>query len=193
MSDATQATAATTRTRVDTTPVDTTRVDTTRVDTAPVVALRAATGDDLPRILALLADARLPHDGVAELVARRAADMVVVDDPGAPGALVATGALEIAGRDALVRSVAVAAPWRGRGVGDAIVRRLLRDAADHALDACWLLTTTAAPFFARRGFAITTRDAVPAALAATVEFTSACPASATVMVRPVAAPARGDA
>ena len=35
--------------------------------------------------------------------------------------------------------------------------------------------------FARFGFDVVTRDAVPAAIRASVEFTSACPSSATVM------------
>lgn len=146
-------------------------------------ALRTARADDLARVTALLAESRLPRDGVAELLARDASAVVVADDPRDPSALAAVGALEIAGRDALVRSVAVAPAYRGRGLGDAIVARLVHDAAARDLDACWLLTTTAAPFFAARGFALATRERVPAPLAATVEFTGACPASATVMTR----------
>jgi N-acetylglutamate synthase-like GNAT family acetyltransferase/SAM-dependent methyltransferase len=152
-----------------------------RAPLAPV--LRAATTDDLPGILALLTASRLPVDGVAAIVEHDASAFTVAHDPADRATLVATGGLEIAGHDALVRSVAVASPYRGRGVGDAIVARLVDDATRRGLDACWLLTTTAAPFFAARGFNEATRAAVPAPLAATVEFTSACPASATVMTR----------
>jgi amino-acid N-acetyltransferase len=44
-----------------------------------------------------------------------------------------------------------------------------------------LLTTTAAPFFTRFGFTSAARDAAPAALRATAEFASLCPASAVCM------------
>jgi len=49
----------------------------------------------------------------------------------------------------------------------------------------YLLTTTAAHYFPKFGFTETTRETVPDDIAATEEFTRACPASAVVMVRPV--------
>ena len=45
----------------------------------------------------------------------------------------------------------------------------------------WLLTTTAAPFFARLGFATMERASAPQALQASREFAAACPAGATCM------------
>ena len=44
-----------------------------------------------------------------------------------------------------------------------------------------LLTTTAASFFAKRGYRPLARDEAPAAVRATAEFRSICPASATCM------------
>jgi amino-acid N-acetyltransferase len=44
-----------------------------------------------------------------------------------------------------------------------------------------LLTTTAAEWFPRFGFVRTTREAVPMAVTASVEFQGVCPASAVVM------------
>ena len=60
------------------------------------------------------------------------------------------------------------------------------DAEARQLCAVYLLTTTAARYFPRFGFVETGRDAVPADVAATDEFRSACPASALAMVRPCA-------
>jgi len=58
-------------------------------------------------------------------------------------------------------------------------------AACVAAGACeaWLLTETAEPFFARDGWARADRGDAPPAVAASVEFTSACPATAVAMRR----------
>jgi amino-acid N-acetyltransferase len=147
--------------------------------------LRAATRGDLPAVLRLLADAALPTDDVAGLFAERAADFVVAEDPAVPGELVAVAGLEVCRDDALLRSVAVRPPWRGHGVGDALVRHLVRAAEARGLRALYLLTTTAEHYFPRFGFEHIARDAVPADIAGTLEFRSACPASAAVMARPL--------
>jgi protein-tyrosine-phosphatase len=60
---------------------------------------------------------------------------------------------------------------------------LIADARTRGLDTIWLLTTTAPDFFERFGFRRSGREAAPEALRATPEFTTACPASATVMSR----------
>lgn len=49
----------------------------------------------------------------------------------------------------------------------------------------YLLTTTAERYFPSLGFRVTPRDAVPDEIRATGEFKGACPASATVMCRPL--------
>jgi amino-acid N-acetyltransferase len=95
--------------------------------------------------------------------------------------IVGCAALELYGHDALLRSVAVAPAKRGYGVGLALTAACIELARRHGVRAMWLLTETAADFFPRFGFEHATRDAVPAPVRASVEFTSACPASATVM------------
>ena len=69
-----------------------------------------------------------------------------------------------------------------------LVERCLAHAASSGLSKLVLLTTTAERYFTRFGFEVVSRDEVPAAVRESVEFTSACPASATVMQ--VALPAR---
>jgi amino-acid N-acetyltransferase len=52
-------------------------------------------------------------------------------------------------------------------------------AREHHVDAVFLLTTTAEQFFPKFGFERISRADVPASVQASVEFQSACPASAT--------------
>ena len=95
--------------------------------------------------------------------------------------IVGCAALELYGHDALLRSVAVAPARRGGGVGLALTAASIELARRHDVRTLWLLTETAADFFPRFGFEQTTRDAVPGTVRQSVEFTSACPESATVM------------
>ncbi len=67
----------------------------------------------------------------------------------------------------------------------ALVERALADARAAGAREAWLLTETAESFFAGIGWARASRDAAPAAVAASVEFTSACPATAIAMRRPL--------
>ena len=80
--------------------------------------------------------------------------------------------------------------YRGTGVGQQLVERLLERAVKDGIDELYLLTTTAEDYFPRFGFARTTRSAVPHAVKASAEFHGACPDSAVVMTRRIAAPAK---
>ena len=142
--------------------------------------IRGAKADDLPAIERLLTASSLPLAGVREalpgfLVAEAGAEMVGV------------AGLEVCCDNALLRSVAVAPEYRSRGVGRALVMRLIGDAESRGLHALYLLTTTAEHYFPSLGFRKIERSAVPDDVRATEEFTSACPASATVMTRALTA------
>lgn len=150
---------------------------------APV--LRAATAADLPAVERLLADAGLPSAGVADLFVARADDFVVAYDPHAPGELAAVAGLEVCCDNALLRSVAVRPDWRAHGLGHALVRHVVCRAEERGLSALYLLTMTAEHYFPRFGFRPVERAAVPAEIAATLEFKSACPASAVAMTKPL--------
>jgi amino-acid N-acetyltransferase len=101
--------------------------------------------------------------------------------------VVGVAGLEVCGGDALLRSVAVADEWRSRGLGRALVARVISDAEARGLHALYLLTTTADRYFPSFGFHRIARDEVPAPIRATKEFRDACPESATVMCRECAA------
>jgi N-acetylglutamate synthase-like GNAT family acetyltransferase len=138
--------------------------------------LRPAQPNDLPGIEQLLTASNLPLAGVAESLP----GFVVAESD---GAIVGTAALEACCDDALLRSVAVAPEWRSRGLGRALVTRVIADAEARGLRALYLLTTTAEHYFPSFGFRQITRDEVPGDVQATAEFRHACPAAAVVMCR----------
>jgi amino-acid N-acetyltransferase len=138
--------------------------------------LRSAVPADLPAIEKLLTASALPLAGVA-----RALPGFVVAESN--GEIVGTAALEACCDNALLRSVAVAPEWRSRGLGRALVTRVIADAEARGTRALYLLTTTADHYFPSFGFQPITRDRVPTDVRETEEFQSACPASAVAMCR----------
>lgn len=141
--------------------------------------IRSAQSADHAEIERLLIDSKLPSEGIAQLLN----GFLVAE---ADAKIVGVVGLEACGEYALLRSAAVSPQWRGKGVGRQLVERLLARAESEGVRALYLLTTTAEGYFPSFGFQVTTRDTVPAEVQATDEFRGACPASATVMYRPVA-------
>jgi amino-acid N-acetyltransferase len=97
--------------------------------------------------------------------------------------IVGAGALQRFGATALLRSVVVASTARGVGLGGRIVRELERRARAAGVRELILLTETARPFFERQHYRAIERTDVPAAVQASEEFRSLCPASAACMSR----------
>jgi amino-acid N-acetyltransferase len=138
--------------------------------------IRAATTADADSVRALLADAKLPLEGVpADLLHF----LVAERDGGVVGAI----GMELHGDAALLRSAVVAPGHRGAGVGERLVQALLDLARAAGARDLVLLTTTAEGWFPRFGFARSTRAEVPGALRASEEFKGACPDTAVVMRR----------
>jgi amino-acid N-acetyltransferase len=138
------------------------------------VVIDGADERDLPAVRRLLETQHLPLDAVDEHVAT----MVVARDS---REVVGAAAVELYAEGALLRSVVVDPAVQGRGVGHLLTESALNFAAGHGAQVVFLLTTTAEKFFPKFGFEQITRDEVPASVQASVEFQSACPASAVVM------------
>jgi amino-acid N-acetyltransferase len=136
---------------------------------------RNSTRSDLPAIIALLTSANLILDGVEEI-----ADsfLLAFQD----GKLIGCAALEQYNKTALLRSVAIAEPARGSGLGKEIVRRTLDRARADGFENVVLLTSTAEGFFPRFGFRKINREDAPDSVKSSLEFRAACPQSATVML-----------
>jgi amino-acid N-acetyltransferase len=138
--------------------------------------IRFARHADLPAVHALLAAAALDAGDIG-------AHLTTLQVGEQGGRIVAAGALEPLGAACLLRSVVVDSALRGRGLGQRMVASLLELAARLRIAEVYLLTTTAAEFFARQGFADLDRGRAPAMVRATRQFATLCPASARFMHR----------
>ena len=141
-----------------------------------MIEIESARLEDYDGIRHLLQANALPLDGLTDhldhaFVAR------------ADGHIVGVSALEIHDDGGLLRSVVVDDAQRGTGIARRLVEAALTLARERRLPAVYLLTTTAADYFPKLGFVTIARDDVPASVRQSIEFTSACPASATVMAR----------
>ena len=138
----------------------------------PIVS---ASPSDLNAIVALLDAVGLPHDDLTDAglrhfrVLRR------------KGEIHGSVGIEPVGTAALLRSLAVRPAERGEGHGQALVQSAEAHARDQGIDTLYLLTTTAADFFAGLGYERIARDTVPSSVAQTDEFDRLCPRTATCM------------
>ena len=139
-----------------------------------------ATPADRDAVMALLTAQGLPLDGLADHF-----DTAVVARQGSR--IVGSAALEMYEEGALLRSVAVDPSVRSIGLGRRLTDAALDRARARHAPAVYLLTTTADGFFPRFGFTRITRDDVPESVKRSVEFRSACPASAIVMRKTLSA------
>jgi amino-acid N-acetyltransferase len=152
------------------------------------VQIRAAAADDLARVVKLVERGGLPTAGVSDQFPQ---GYVVANQD---GEVLGCGGLEVYGNVGLLRSVAVAENVRGQGFGRALVADRLAAARGAKLEAVYVLTTTASDHFSGLGFVPADRATVPTALARSVEFASACPASARCLVFALGGwPPRADA
>lgn len=149
--------------------------------TNEMLRFRLATGDDLQAVTALLEHANLPVAGVTEMFAHDASQFVVATSRDNNKNVVAVAAIEVCCDYALLRSVAVRDDWRQHGLGQLLVQRAVCEAETRGIRALYLLTMTAEHYFPRFGFEATSRERVPQEIAETLEFKSACPASAVAM------------
>ena len=97
------------------------------------------------------------------------------------GNMVGTGALEVYGQYALLRSLSVKLGTRGKALGTAITEHLIAEARKRNLKGIYLLTEKAHGFFQRKGFQDIPRAEVPESLKASSEFSHVCPDTAVAM------------
>ena len=140
------------------------------------VTITAARREDLPEIFALLDECDLPKEGLAThlsttLVARKGTEIA------------GCSALELYQESALLRSVAVKPSHRSRGLGQRLTRATLDLAMHNEISNVYLLTETASTFFSKLGFEPISRFDVPQKVQRSVEFTTLCPDTATVMTK----------
>jgi arsenate reductase len=135
-------------------------------------------GDD-PGLVGALQSAGLPIDDLIEPGRTFFAYRTPAGD------LVGFGGYEALGKQALLRSVVVLPEWRAKAIGRNLVALLQRRAFDEGAREAWVLTSAAAPFFEKIGFKPAARDNAPAAILATRQATSLCPADAHLLTRTI--------
>jgi N-acetylglutamate synthase-like GNAT family acetyltransferase len=146
-----------------------------------VISYRLATAGDRGTIRALLDAERLPSSDLATsgvvLIAAKARDRLV----GCVG-------VEPHGDAGIIRSLAVAPEYRGRGIARRLVSHAEALASEGGVRCLYLLTEGAAEFWSKLGYAILSRTQAPSSVRASAEFASLCSASATCMKRSLLGP-----
>lgn len=137
------------------------------------VHIRPSREDDLEFATALLIQAGLPVDDFA---ADKLAFTAECDETihGMIG-------VERFGDTALLRSLVIAEPARGKGVGQLLVAALEVASADAGISEIWLLTIDADGWFGRHGYAVRDRADAPDSIRQTREFSGLCPGDAVLM------------
>jgi amino-acid N-acetyltransferase len=143
-----------------------------------MVRIERARRGDLEAIRWLLDVEFLPSADIDEAALGRF--LVCRDEIGVAGVV----GLEIYSEVALLRSLVVTEKHLGCGYGRRLVAAAQELASEMNVRAIYLLTTTAESFFEYLGFRRIEREAAPEAIRNTREFSSLCPASAIVMVKP---------
>ncbi len=134
---------------------------------------------DLDAVLALLRAAHLPAAGVD---AHFEHFFVAREDERVVGVV----GFEAYRHCGLLRSLAVVADQRRRGIGARLVEAVLGFAEALGISDVYLLTDDAVDYFRRFGFEPTRRDTLPDELKASPELAEACCASAVAMHRALA-------
>lgn len=99
------------------------------------------------------------------------------------GKLVAVVGLEPYDSIALLRSLAVLPDYRGLGLARRLVNFAEQQASYQGIQSFYLLTTTASNFFRALDYQLAERATTPLCIQQTAQFSSLCPASASLLVK----------
>jgi amino-acid N-acetyltransferase len=139
------------------------------------MTIRPARSEDLGPIQKLLRSCDLPHEDLTP--AHLEHFLVAREEETLRGVV----GLEPRGDAALLRSLAVVPDARGEGLGTRLVEAVEARARRRDARTVYLLTTTAADYFAAHGYERIERSALPAAIQETEEARCLCPESAITM------------
>lgn len=99
------------------------------------------------------------------------------------GLILGVVGLEIFGRIALLRSLAVARRHRHRGIASQMIAKIEEYGRSQQISKLYLLTTSAEEFFAKRGYQKIDRKLAPPEIKATREFQDLCPDSSVCLTK----------
>jgi glyoxylase I family protein len=138
-------------------------------------APRSLRPSDFDAVRGLLGACALP---TSDLEPDRLADFLGIF---ADGRLLASGGLEVRGREALLRSLVAHPSVRGRGFGSLLVAGLEARARRLGVRDLYLLTEDAGAYFERLGYRRARRADAPEAIAHTAQFAALCSGSAALL------------
>lgn len=136
-------------------------------------SILSASNQQLQLALEHLKASQLPTQGIDENT-----ELYVLEED---YEIIGTIAIEYDNTAALLRSLSVISTKRGNGYGEKLVDYIEGIVNKKGIPTIYLLTTTAAEFFAKKGYQTVSRAEVPPFIRQTSEYCSICPASATVM------------
>ncbi len=102
--------------------------------------------------------------------------------------IIAVGALEVYGTNAILRSVAVKSTLQNQGLGKEIVSFLETKAKEMGIRQLFLLTTTADAFFKKLNYLPTDREKCPREIRESEEFANLCPSIASCLSKQLSVP-----
>jgi amino-acid N-acetyltransferase len=141
-----------------------------------ILRLHTASEANRVSVAGLLAEAKLaPLDAAAQF----GPQYVVAF--GVDGGLAGVAGLEVYGRDALLRSVAVAPRLRSKGLGRRLTQDRLTWAANRGIQRIFLLTTDARSYWERYGFVVIGRGDAPPGIQGSTQWAGGCSATAIAM------------
>jgi amino-acid N-acetyltransferase len=125
-------------------------------------------------VVALLQAEKLP---VEDLPSSLDQFFIAVDEDVLAGVV----GFEMHGAFALLRSLAVKPEYRNKKIASALIDEVESEASNKRFSGIYLLTETAADYFAAKGFQRVERGDVPLEIKRSSEFAHVCPVSAIVM------------
>ena len=133
---------------------------------------------DKHTVFDLLGRAELPTEDLTDETMRNF--MVAKNEK---NAVIGVAGVEIFAQNGLFRSLAVDSNCRGKGLGTFLTRQIESLAWHRGIRTLYLLTLTAADFFAKIGYEMIQRDQVPESIQNTPEFKGLCPVSAVCLFK----------
>ncbi len=142
--------------------------------------IEGAQKTDYDGLVNLLKETELPPDGIEPHLE----NFLVIKNPETVAGqdfLIGSVGLEIYGKSALLRSLAVHPDYQGTGLGTYLVNNIIEFAKGKTITRLFLLTDTAEEYFKKKGFVIVAREEVPGDVKQSIEFTTLCTSSPSMM------------
>jgi amino-acid N-acetyltransferase len=150
----------------------------TSLEESDFISYRTATVEELPAIIQLLDECKLPH---SDIVPEKQHFIVAEIDR----KIIGCAGYEAYNQNGLFRSLAVKPLYRNMSIAQTMIDYIFALAKEQGIKEFFLLTTTADKFFGKLGWEIINRNDVPENIGSTTEFSSICPSVAICMKHPL--------